>query len=172
VFDRLLLRVPALVSWLYRLAPQGLRLRLVEFSGRRAFAAYNRRDWESNTITFHPTGYVFDSAGGPLLPGGPGEYRGVEGYLEAQEEWLSAWGDLRVYPEGMIELGPDRYLSLLRFIGSGGQSGMPLDIAAANLIELRDGWLYRHTHYWNRAAALESLGVDLQRPGRSLLKTP
>jgi ketosteroid isomerase-like protein len=171
--DRLLLAFPRIIPLLNRLTvrlpPLAARLWLVDMAARRAYAAYNRRDWAMNTLYMAHDDYVFSSSGDSLLPDAGQTFRGVEGYLDAQAEWLGAWSDLRAYSEGAIEIRRGLYLSLLRCRGSGGTSGIPVDLRCAALVELRDGKFVRQVHYWNRDDALAEFGVaEPSSPGRGI----
>src|SRR4051812_42600656 len=55
-----------------------------------------------------------------------GTYRGYDGYVSFFRECLSAWGDYRMEPREVIDLG-DRFVVFDRIVSVGAGSGAPLD---------------------------------------------
>lgn len=163
LLDRLAVAFPASLHLVVyaglRFPSRAVRVRLLDYAFRRAYAAWNRGDWVLNTLLMDSQRYVFELADGSLLPDSPDVFRGVDGYLQAQDLWSDAWGQLTISSEGVVELGGNRVLSLLRFSGRGEGSGIPFDRACAGILEFKRGCVVRQTHYWDREAALRDLGV-------------
>jgi ketosteroid isomerase-like protein len=137
---------------------------LIRYAYRRSYAAYGRGDWEFNTLLLHPDDYVIRFwEAGRFMPDANEEYRGLEGYLEAALEWMSAWREPRLLYENHFEVESGLLVSMWRFEGVAQGSGIRLDQAGADVLRLRDGYVVSQTFYWDRAKALESVGLE---PGR------
>jgi hypothetical protein len=131
---------------------------------RSSYAAFTRRDWELNTL-YQDADVVF-GAGDIFgnLPGGEPEYHGIEGYLRAQEQLLEVWGDLRLELAGIAACDETSVTTILRFVGSAGRSGLELETIGLSHHRFRDGLVVDQTYWFDRAAGLKALGLDLPRP--------
>ena len=89
-----------------------------------------------------------------------GQWRGVEGIRAVMTAYLDALADLRVEAEQIIDLGGDRVLVLARHTARGKTSGVPFDHEFGDLFTLSDGRIVRFDSYWNRAEALEAVGLS------------
>jgi hypothetical protein len=166
IAERLAMRLPGRIHRVARvvLDRPGLpgRGSLIRYAYRRTYAAYNRGDWELNTLMLDRRDYVIRFGGtSRFMPDAHDEYRGIDGYLEVVTQWASAWREPRLFYEDHVEVERGLMLSMYRFAGSA--RGMNLDQAGADVQRFRDGWLVSQTFYWNRDEAFESLG--LRPPG-------
>jgi ketosteroid isomerase-like protein len=133
---------------------------------RRGFAlsydAFNRRDWELNTLLLAPDDYVF--LAGDLreaLPDARDRYLGVAGYLEAMLLFLESWSELEVKLMDLLDLGRDRAVSLMRFNGRGRRSGLAFDQLAVGEHTFREGLCVTQTYWWDSHRAARALGLQL-----------
>ncbi len=85
---------------------------------------------------------------------------GVEGFLAAWRDWLSAWESWVVTPAEFIDVDEERVLVLLdiRARSKRHQAEMPTE--SANLLTLRDGKLTRLELFLQREEALEAAGLS------------
>jgi ketosteroid isomerase-like protein len=87
-------------------------------------------------------------------------YEGVARYLRTIAEVLD---DYRMVPERFIDAGHDRVLVFSREGGRGKESGAEVQThLTAHLWTLRDGKAIRMQSYWERADALEAVGLSEQ----------
>jgi ketosteroid isomerase-like protein len=167
--ERLAMLAPGLTrriaARVVRMRPSRGRRALIAWAYRRTYAAYNRRDWEFNTLLIDPDSYELHPGDmARITPDAEPVYRGVEGYLEATALWMTGWGMAAVRYEDFVEVEPGRTLvALIRFVGEGAGSGMRLDQPVADIHALRDGMLVRQTYYWDRNKGLEAAGLQPSR---------
>jgi ketosteroid isomerase-like protein len=133
---------------------------------RRAYAAFNRRDWEVNTLGHHPDEYSLTGNIGRFLPDAEEVYRGVEGYMEAMGLWISEWEDVRIDIDSVrIHDAPDgRVVSIQRWWARGRSSGVPFDTDLADVQTFRDGLLTSQTLFFDAAEALRFAGLEPSAP--------
>jgi ketosteroid isomerase-like protein len=85
-------------------------------------------------------------------------YEGITQYLRKIAEVLD---DYRMVPERFIDAGDDRVLVFSREGGRGKGSGAEVEThLTAHLWTLRDGKAIRMQSYWERADALEAVGLS------------
>jgi ketosteroid isomerase-like protein len=125
---------------------------------RSIFAAWQRGDFSSADWADPEIEYVI--ADGPT----PGTYKGLAEMAEGWREFLSAWKEFRAEEvDEYRELDGERVLALQQFSARGKTSGLELGqmrTRGANLFHIRGGKVTRLVLYWDRAAALESLGLS------------
>lgn len=169
--DRLAVRFPSLMRHAFRVVlgwPSLLgRDALIGYTYRRAYAAFNRRDWELNTLLHDRRDYVLRAGGMRLLnPDAKEEYRGIDDYIEANLQFESGWRELKVRFDGYVEAEPGVLVALIAFVAVADQSGIHLDQSGADIHRFRDGYLVSQTFYWDRAAGLRSVGIQAPAPRR------
>ena len=106
----------------------------------------------------HPA-IEFEFADGPT----PGTYTGRAAMAKVWGEAMSAFKDLHVAPEEYRRLDDERVLVLMHNTGRGKGSGLDVGLVqnkGANLFTVRDGKVTRLVLYWNRATALEAVGLS------------
>ena len=97
---------------------------------------------------------------GAQTPDMEGRWVGLDEFWKAVREYLQPLSDLRIEAERIIDLSGDRVLVLSRQTARGKQSGVPMETQLADLFTLRDGKIVRYDSYWNRAEALEAVGLS------------
>jgi ketosteroid isomerase-like protein len=66
-----------------------------------------------------------------------GTYRGHDGYLAWQADWLEAWDDFSIEIAGIQPVGERHVVALIRQTGKGRGSGIPVDMRIAYMWEVR-----------------------------------
>ena len=89
-----------------------------------------------------------------------GRWLGLEEMRTAVREYFRAFSDLCLEAERIIDLGGDQVLVLSRQTAHGKHSGVPIEGEGGDLFTLRDGKIVRYAAYWNRADALEAVGLS------------
>ena len=161
--QRLALRFPRLAAASARLIgrlPPTSRLRqtLVSRTVRLNVEAFNRRDFKALMLSYHPDAEFHAPrvlAESNILKA---SYHGHAGYAEFFGEWLSAWGDYRMRPRELIDLG-DRIVVFDEIVGHGAGSGAPLTQEHALVLFMQDGRVIRSEEYFDPAQALEAVGL-------------
>jgi ketosteroid isomerase-like protein len=87
-------------------------------------------------------------------------YHGLDGFIAAFREWLSAWDSWVVTPSEFIDLGENRVLVLTEIAGRSERHGAELTIEGGNVVTLRDGKLARLELFFQRLDALEAAGLQ------------
>jgi ketosteroid isomerase-like protein len=98
----------------------------------------------------------------PDFPGIAGVYHDPAERSERLQEWLAPWEHWRVEAEEYVAHG-DRVVVLTRYRGRGKGSGVEVDTAGAHVWTLRDGRAVRLEVFADRAAALQSVGLPVER---------
>ena len=124
---------------------------------RRVLRAAGQRQPRLRTL-FDPD--VEHSRIGAETPDMEGRWLGLDEMRSAMREYLRPMSDLRIEAERIIDLGGDRVLVLSRQTARGKQSGVPIEHELGDVFTLRDGRIVRFDSYWNRAEALEAVGLS------------
>jgi uncharacterized protein len=161
--EQLVLRFPRVVAFAVRAArrlPRHSRLsqNLVRRSVQVFLEAYNRKDFESTYALFHPdcetvVPHQFVAMGFDQVTRGP------DAPLRVQRRWHTEWGEFRIEPDQVIDLG-DRVLLLGHIKGSGLSSGAGMETEWGNLITLARGRIIREEFFFDRREALEAAGLS------------
>jgi hypothetical protein len=158
--------------------PERARLRIAdalaasaEDTVRRGFdlsyAAFNRRDWELNTLLLDRGDYVFHAADlSELLPDASERYHGIAGYLEAMNLFLESWSELEVGLVDLLDLSPVRAVTLMHFRGRGRRSGAPFERLALGDHVFREGLCVNQSYWWDSQRGARELGLQLPRTRR------
>jgi hypothetical protein len=126
------------------------------------YAAFNRRDWELNTLLFDRGDYVFRAADlSELLPDASERYHGIAGYLEAMTVFLESWSQLEVELVGLLDLSPVRAVTLMHFSGTGRRSGVPFERLALGDHVFREGLCVNQSYWWDSRRGARELGLQL-----------
>jgi hypothetical protein len=137
------------------------RERVMREGFARGYEAYNRRDWELNTLHLDAEHIFRASDLREALPDARDEYHDIEGYLEAQELLQESWSDLRLQLVDVLAVDRDQVVSLVRFTGHGRRSDLPLDWPAVIDNRFRDGLVVEGTYWWDARRGARELGVQL-----------
>jgi hypothetical protein len=144
-----------------------LRRELVARGARDTAAAWNRRDRE---VLLNLAGPEFNlyPMGGEAIGGDLEErtradfeerYRGPEGMMRFFTTVDAAWGDNRLEPQEIIDIG-DRYLVLFHNRLRGRGSGIEMDADIGLFFTWSMGRLVRVDYYWSQEEALEAAGLQ------------
>jgi ketosteroid isomerase-like protein len=85
-------------------------------------------------------------------------HRGVEAIDKLFTSWIDAYPDVQVEPLE-ARAGGDRVFVWVRFSGHGAESGILLEMELAHVIAIEDGKIKRLEEYFDRAEALEAVGL-------------
>jgi hypothetical protein len=85
--------------------------------------------------------------------------RGVDGFVTAFGDWLSAWETWVIAPAGFIDVDANRVLVMLDVQARSKTHQVEMPVEAANLLTLRDGRLARLEAFFSREQALEAAGL-------------
>ncbi len=139
--------------------PPALRHRILRRMYTRAYAAFNRRDWEVNTALFHRDRYVLEWASeGLMMPDLQSAWQGRAGYLTAMAHVIDMWPDMHVRLGDIRQVAEERLLVSNRITGRS-RSGLTVDQHFTDLHEFRGGWLVHQTQFLHRADALAAAGL-------------
>jgi ketosteroid isomerase-like protein len=120
---------------------------------RRAYDAFARGDIAalrqllSQDIEWRTTPYV------PFL----GNYRGIDEFLAAMNEWTEPFDELTTTVEEMIDAG-DRVIVRHRMRGRGTDSGAEVDLVLWQVVTVENGQLTRMHDFATREEAMEAAG--------------
>jgi uncharacterized protein len=121
---------------------------------RRGYDAMQRRDIETLLSLLDPEVEMHDRPEAPDAR----SYRGHEGVLTALRVSLDAFADFRLEPERFHD-GGEQVVVVLRMIGTGNVSGVPVEERIAHLWTIRDGRAIRLQVYSDPADALAAAGL-------------
>jgi ketosteroid isomerase-like protein len=124
---------------------------------RSAYAAWNSSDLDALLERTHPD-FHFDVAG--VFPGFEGTYHGREGMREIWNLWHEAFDPFKIEVERLIDLGDQRFLGLLWFVGTGRESGIETRIKYAQLARFEEGLVREMVGYADWDEALRAAGLD------------
>lgn len=160
--ERLALRFPAIQTLVLRLwskLPPRSRLQraIVHRLLRLGFEAANRGDYEV-TFSVYDRDVEFIPPTDLIGLGDRASYRGLEARVRYEHNWRAQWGDFRYEPDELRDLG-DRLLVIGRIRSSGASSGAAADTDFANVFTLSAGRVIGEHVYFNRADALEAVGL-------------
>lgn len=122
--------------------------------------AYNRGDWELNTL-FLDVDYAFRASEGEKLLDADREYRGIEGYIEAHRLLFDIWADVRIELVGVYVRPPDRVVTVSAWHGQAARSGLAVEWYTVHDHRYRDGVAIRQTFWFHRENAERELGFTL-----------
>jgi len=124
---------------------------------REMLEAWNRRDWETMGNLFHPD-YTYKGVDGKELVG-------PEAGLEVARSYANA------FPDGKLEItnayveGNTGVMEFVVRATHGGEllgvpaTGKPIEIAVCNLVEIRDGKIYREREYADMLGVMVQIGA-------------
>jgi ketosteroid isomerase-like protein len=122
---------------------------------RSIYDAWGRGDF-SSTAWASPE-IEFEIVGGP----DPGRWSGLAGMEQGWRQWLGAWDGLATEAHEFRELGPGRVIVAGLMRGRGKASGVHVDTEFVNVLDVRDGRIWRLRLYSNRARAFADLGLSI-----------
>jgi ketosteroid isomerase-like protein len=116
---------------------------------RAMYDRFRAGDTDGVLALQHPAIEIHDR---PQAPD-PQVYRGHEGVLRALRVSQEAFERLDMVPEEFLEVG-DRVVVVFRFVGTGRESGVPIDERLAHVWTIRSGKGVRMEVYSGRDEAL------------------
>jgi ketosteroid isomerase-like protein len=105
-----------------------------------------------------------------FVPASVGErpsYRGLEGFLEGWQDWLTPWASYHLEVEDFIEVGDDTVVTLARVHAKTERDGVAVEHAPAAVWTFEGGKVVRIEFYLEREEAFEAAGLDPSRRERS-----
>jgi ketosteroid isomerase-like protein len=123
---------------------------------RSAFDAFNGGDLDAVTALHHPAIEWQTSAEDPDAA----VHHGKEAVRRYFEQWLESFPGLRNEVEECFEVSGDRVFMTARWIGQGSASGVPMDWRLSVIFTFRDGTVIRAVEYFDRAEALQAVGLQ------------
>ena len=129
---------------------------------RRCMDSWNRRDWDTMRSLFHPD-YKYMGGDGK-------ELSGPDAGLKVAKTYASAFPDGKMEIKNVTEAGNT---SVTEFVARGTHKGdlngiaptnKSIQIHVCNVIEVRDGKIYREREYFDALTMMIQLGV-VQPPG-------
>ena len=85
-------------------------------------------------------------------------HRGIDAIRKQFASWLEAYPDLRL--EILEAEGKGDQVFLVRFVGHGGASSIPIEMELAHVYTMRDGKAARVVEYMDRKEALKAAGLN------------
>ena len=92
----------------------------------------------------------------------PSTWRGLDGLVEGERDFLGGWDEYRLDVDEYRELDGERVLALVRSGGRGKTSGVeigPIARPGAAVFHVRDGKVTKLVSYYDRQNALDDLGL-------------
>ena len=160
-FPRAMAFAAGAVWGLYVRLPARSRLRqaIARHYTQAAFGALNRGDLDVTFSLYHPAGESTWDAELVALGFDP-VISGRQARLDAQRRWEREWGDIRIEPEELIDLGDSRLVIPVWVKGSGLSSGAPVDMNGAFIFTVSGGRVIHEQVFRHRADALEAAGLQ------------
>lgn len=125
---------------------------------RAGYAALNRGEWERSDEFLHPdVSWHFVEGQGPDTP------QTLSGRSEIVEFWSSffaAWEEWEMAPEDFAEAPGGKILVTVHFRARGAGSGFPMELDYWQVIDMREGKVYRVDNYLSRSSAAEACGLS------------
>ena len=91
-------------------------------------------------------------------PDDAGPIRGADAMRAYAQDWLENFDELRVEPDELIDAG-EEVVAVQRVSGRAKASGIKAELRYAVVYTVRDGKIVRGREYWERAQALEAVGL-------------
>ncbi|HEY7151519.1 MAG TPA: nuclear transport factor 2 family protein [Solirubrobacterales bacterium] len=124
---------------------------------RDGYAALNRGEWDRSGEFLHPeVSWHFIEGQGPDAP------RTLSGPSEIVEFWstfFAAWEAWEMAPEAIVEAPNGKILVSLHFRARGAGSGFPMELDYWQVIDMREGKVYRVDNYLSRERAQDACGL-------------
>jgi ketosteroid isomerase-like protein len=163
ILERLMLRVPRISAFVTRVVlslPPASKFRqaMVRNFARLVFEAANRGDYEA-AFALLPEDYETVTPPDLVGLGFDPAYRGRDGRLRFQQQWLSELEEFHNEPEEVVDVG-DRLLLLGRMKGIGAGSGAAFDSEVAYVLTLSGGRIIREESFRSHAEAFEVAGLQ------------
>jgi len=161
--ERLAVGVPGLVApiaaLVFRLPPKSrVRQAIVRHVVLLGFEAINRDDLQAAFALYDSNIEVVEPPSVAKLGLTPVP-RGRAGRIHVQRRWHAEWGQMRMEPYEVLDLG-DRVLVISRMKGTGLSSKAPFESDFANVVTLSAGRVIREEMFLDRTEALAAVGLS------------
>jgi len=120
---------------------------------RLGFEAYNAGDFEALAELLHPD--VELHSDNELINGG--DYRGHEGFMRWNAEWVEVWEEFTIEPRSLETFGGHVILADTHQVARGAGSGIDVEMDVFWLFEVVDEKVVRMHLYANRERALAAI---------------
>ena len=118
--------------------------------------AFNEQDVDGFVAALHPQCRI-EFIGG--FDGVIGErFEGEEGARRFYDDWFATFATMHVAVEEALE-ADERLVILHKLIGTGRESGAPVELLGAAIYSFRDHKISRAEFYYDRDEALEAAGL-------------
>jgi ketosteroid isomerase-like protein len=125
---------------------------------REGYAALNRGEWDRSDEFLHSeVSWNFIEGQGPDVP------QTLSGRAEIVRFWSSffaAWEAWEMAPGDIVEAPNGKLLVSLHFHARGAGSGFPMELDYWQVIDMREGKVYRVDNYLTRARARRACGLQ------------
>jgi hypothetical protein len=164
LLERAALRFPQVIPPLLARAslrlPVRSRLRqaMIRYVFRSGIEAANRGDWEATFMAITSPDYETTVDTDLIGLGFDPVYRGRDGRLRLQYQWLAELGEFRQETEGAIDCG-DRLVLLAQMEATGASSGAGFEGEVAYVFTISQGQTIREQVFRSHAEALEAAGL-------------
>jgi ketosteroid isomerase-like protein len=128
---------------------------------RTIYERFRAGDFDGALALHHPDIEVRDRPEAP----DPQVYRGHEGVLRSLNASRATFQGLEIVPEEFIDAG-DGVVVVFRFLGTGRESGVPVEERLAHVWTIRDGKAVRMTVHSGRDEALAAVQRPPDHEGR------
>ena len=130
---------------------------------QRLFECWNRRDFDAYRELLHPE-YSFEASDGRIIEGGP------KIGVSMAKMYAAAFPDCVITVTNTVAAGNTLVSEFVargthggRFMGIAA-TGEPVEIHCCNIVELRDGKIFKEREYVDTVEILKQIGSDLRRP--------
>ncbi len=123
---------------------------------RAGLDAFNRGDFDWISRLHHPEIEWKTSTEDPDAT----THRGREAVRRYWEQWTESFPGLRAELDECFAVSDDLVFTTYHFIGTGSSSGVDVDWRISIVYTYRDGILLRAEEYFDRAEALEAVGLS------------
>ena len=123
---------------------------------REAARAFNERDVEAVVASMDPAGEVALIGGFEGVMGR--RFQGEEGVRRFCDEWFTAFKEMEVRIERLLEAG-ERIVALTELSATGTGSAAPVELLGAAVYSFRDDRIGGIDFYYERDRALEDAGL-------------
>ena len=126
---------------------------------RRSYEAFSRRDFDLLASEFWDPQIAWQTSSEDP---DAGTHQGREAVRRYVDHWLDSFEGLHADIEEYIAVDKDRVFTWARWTGRGRGSGIVAEWVLATVFTLRDGRVIRAEEYFDRAEALEAVGLSEQ----------
>jgi ketosteroid isomerase-like protein len=124
----------------------------------RAVEAFNRHDHRALANLSHEDLEFLSVL--TAVDAGAATYRGPEAWASYFADMDQTWEDWRVTDFEVVDAGDDRVASVIRLVGMGKHSGVPVDREVGQAYTIRQRKIWRLRGYLDPGEALKAVGLE------------